>query len=147
MSSALEAIEAVPASVWVAVSLGSIGMSVIGVLAIPWLVCRMPVDWFARPPQSIALRLRARPGATVARNGLGLLLTLLGVTLLFLPGQGILTIVLGLVLTDLPLRDRGLRWVATRPTLARQLQAWRLRSGVAPFAGLSVPLDAGSRGR
>jgi hypothetical protein len=142
VSRSLEVIGAIPASVWVALSLASLGASIVGVLAIPWLVCRMPVDWFARPPQSLAMRLRASPGATVARNGAGLLLTLLGVALLFLPGQGILTIVLGLVLTDLPVRDRGIRWVATRPALARQLQAWRARANVAPFAGLSVPSDA-----
>ncbi len=136
MNGLLDAILAIPAQVWVGVSVGSLVMSIIGVAAVPWLVCRMPVDWFARPPRSLRERLEAEPGPMVLRNALGLFLVLVGVALLFLPGQGVLTIVLGLVLTDLPVRDRGLRWVATRPGLAKQLQSWRQKAGVQPFSGL-----------
>ena len=136
MTATLERIGAVPAWVWLGISIASLLLSVAGVLAIPWLVGRMPTDWFARPPQTFRARLRAEPARTAVRNGLGVLLVFLGVALLFLPGQGVLTIVLGVVLTDLPIRDRGLRWVAARPALARQLQRWRTRFRAPPFAGL-----------
>ena len=127
----------VSSTVWVAVSAASIAMSVAGVLAVPWLVASMPVDWFSRPPQTLRDRLRAKPWSTLGRNLVGAALVALGVALLFLPGQGVLTIVLGLVLTDLPVRDRGLAWVATRPALATTLQKWRRTRGKAPFVGLS----------
>lgn len=136
MTDLLEGLRVVPASVWVGLSVLSLLLSAAGVLAIPWLVCRMPSDWFARAPRTFRDRMRDAPASTTLRNAAGLLLVLLGVALLFLPGQGVLTIVLGLVLTDLPIRDHGLRWVATHPTLSQQLQRWRLRGRVMPFDGL-----------
>lgn len=136
LTHALQAAADVPAAVWLAISAASLGLSVAGVAAVPWLVCRMPVDWFAREAQPFAERARAAPVSTLLRNALGGVLVALGIALLFLPGQGLLTIVLGVVLTDLPVRDRGLRWVASRPALAARLQAWRHRAEVPPFAGL-----------
>lgn len=137
MTHLLDTLQAVPAAVWVGLSMASIAMSIAGVAAVPWLVCRMPPDWFSRPPQPWTDSLRAEPVATVVRNALGLALVLIGIALLFLPGQGLLTIVLGVVLTDLPLRDRGLRWLATRPGLAATMQGWRRKAGVEPFSGLA----------
>ena len=136
MSSLLDTLRTVPSAVWVGVSIASIAMSIAGVAAVPWMVCRMPADWFSRAPQHWTERLRAAPVATVARNALGLALVLLGIALLFLPGQGVLTIMLGVVLTDLPLRDHGLRWVASRPRLAAQMQRWRSKARVPKFTGL-----------
>ena len=136
MSSALASLSSLSPTIWIGISVASLCMSICGVLAVPWMVARMPADWFSRPPQTLRGRLRAAPVATVTRNGLGLGLVLLGIALLFLPGQGVLTILLGTILTDLPLRDRGLRHVAQRPALARRLQHWRARAGVPPFAGL-----------
>lgn len=136
MTDLLDGLRVVPGAVWLGLSIASLLLSAAGVLAIPWLVCRMPRDWFARAPRTFRDRMRAAPVPTVLRNTTGLLLVLLGVALLFLPGQGVLTIVLGLVLTDLPVRDHGLRWVASHPRLSQQLQQWRVRGRVMPFDGL-----------
>lgn len=132
----LEEALSVPAWVWGTVSVASLLLSVAGVLAVPWMVRRMPVDWFSRDAVGLRERLQQAPVPTVLRNGLGLLLIGLGIALLFLPGQGVLTIVLGVVLTDLPLRDRGLRWVGRRPKLAATLQKWRRSGGVPKLIGL-----------
>jgi len=136
MTTALDVVSQVPAAVWLAISAASFACSVAGIAAVPWMVCRMPADWFARSPLAFRDRLKAHPVRVVLRNLLGIGLILLGIALLFLPGQGILTIVLGVVLTDLPIRDKGLHWVARRPKLASQLQTWRYRSGKAPFTDL-----------
>lgn len=138
MNSLLDVLFNVPGWVWGAISAGSLLMSAAGVLAIPWMVRRMPVDWFSREAVDFRARFSAAPLATVLRNGLGGSLLLLGIALLFLPGQGVLTIVLGVVLTDLPVRDRGLRWVGQRPKLAKTLQQWRRTGRVPEFTGLAT---------
>ena len=137
MTELFAVVRGVPGEVWITLSVASIALTIAGVAAVPWLVCRMPVDWFDRAPLPFRDRLQQAPARTLARNALGGALFLLGVALLFLPGQGLLTILLGVVLTDLPLRDRGLRWVASHPGLAVRLQAWRIRARQPPFSGLS----------
>jgi hypothetical protein len=81
-------------------------------IAIPLLVVRMPHDYFLEdrpPPQSwraqhrvVALTLRA------LKDFLGVLLVLAGIVLAMplVPGQGILTILIGLSLVDFPGKRR-----------------------------------------
>jgi len=85
-------------------------------IAIPLLVVRMPADYFLdnRP---IAEKWRARHRAVhltlrVLKDLLGILLVLAGVVLAMplVPGQGILTILIGLSLVDFP----GKRWLELR---------------------------------
>lgn len=124
------------AGLWLGISAASVVASVLGVAMVPWLVGRLPAGWFARQGQGFGVRLAAHPGLTIAQNALGFGLIALGIALLFLPGQGLLTILLGLLLTDLPARDRALRSLAQRPAIARALQALRARRGQPPFEGL-----------
>lgn len=122
--------------VWAAVGTASLVVSVIGIAMVPWLVRRLPAGWFDRAEAPLAERLRAHPGRTVAQNLLGFTLLAVGFALLFLPGQGLLTMLLGLLLTDLPVRDRALRWLAHRPPIARALQDLRRSRGLPTFRGL-----------
>lgn len=129
-------VAAVPAWVWLTLSLGSVAMAVLGVAGLPRVVARLPVDWFLREPPPLSVALRTEPLRVVGRNVLGLLLVALGIALLFLPGQGVLTIIVGLFFTDLPVKGRVLRWLGRRPTLARGLQKLRAWADAPPFAGL-----------
>jgi hypothetical protein len=95
--------------------------------AIPWAVKRLPVDYFMRPPPRHSL------GMMIVRNVLGAALVLLGVLMLVLPGQGILTILVGLMLVDLPIKHRVLVKLLCRPTVARGLDLLRRKLGRPPF--------------
>lgn len=87
-------------------SAASVLMFVGSLVAIPWLVVRIPADYFVHhrhmvdrwQPRHPALRLLF----LVAKNVCGAVLVLAGIAMLFLPGQGILTIVLGLMFMDFP---------------------------------------------
>ncbi len=75
-------------------------------IVIPILVVRIPEDYFARskPPPS---RWRKRHPAVrisvlVIKNVLGAICILTGIAMLFLPGQGIITIVVGITLMNFP---------------------------------------------
>jgi hypothetical protein len=75
----------------------------LGVLAVPAVLLRLPHDHFVRPKRSVS-----RPRSTgkwvifLGRNLVGSALVVLGVALLVLPGQGILTILAGILVLDLP---------------------------------------------
>ncbi|OQX20120.1 MAG: hypothetical protein BWK76_02420 [Desulfobulbaceae bacterium A2] len=106
-------------------------------LLVPWLVARLPVDYFLRQDQRQAVRRRRHPLLVpllaVGRNLLGMALLLAGIAMLFLPGQGLLTMLLGLSLMDFPgkhqLRDRLLR----QPQVEAALNWLRRRAGRPPF--------------
>jgi len=75
-------------------------------IAAPWLVMRIPTDYFVNR-QHVADRWRSRHplvrlGLLAAKNLFGMVLVLAGIAMLVLPGQGILTILVGLICLDFP---------------------------------------------
>jgi hypothetical protein len=98
-------------------------------LLLPLLVIWMPADYFVRSePSPESWRHRhpvARAGARIAKNGLGLLLVVAGAIMLFTPGQGVLTLVLGISLLDLPGKRRVERRLISTPALRWTLDAMR----------------------
>jgi hypothetical protein len=64
----------------------------------------------------------------VAKNLLGIVLLVAGVLMLVAPGQGLLTIAMGIVLIDFPGKFRLERWVVTRPNVWRTLNWLRRRA-------------------
>jgi hypothetical protein len=114
--------------VWAIVGF-SLVMVVGAAVALPYIVVRIPADYFAhdRPPQPFlkqshpALRITA----IAAKNLLGALLLIAGLVMLFTPGQGILCVLLGVALLDVPGKRRLERWIATRPTVFKAINALR----------------------
>lgn len=119
---------------------------VAGLWLVPWLVIRIPEDYFTHDsawhrehavhPVWYWVRL-------VLRNLFGGVLVLLGIAMLVLPGQGILTIVLGLMLVSLPGKFRLAAWLLQRPGV-RQTVAWIRRKAKRPplqFDGIPSPSD------
>jgi hypothetical protein len=111
--------------------LGSISllMLLVSLVAVPWLCCGLPVDYLdlSAPagPSGFARR--------VVRNVFGSLLLVVGVLMLVLPGQGLLTILIGLTLLDFPGKRRFVRRLLMRPQVLRVINAIRRRFGVAPL--------------
>jgi hypothetical protein len=115
---------ALAVAVWVVLTAGSLAIVLRVVLG-------LPADYFEREPQ-------ARPPwtlARLARNLAGLLLIAVGAVLSIpgIPGQGVLTMLVGVLLVDFPQRrklERALlRQVGVLPTLNRL----RARFGRAPL--------------
>ena len=71
-------------------------------ILLPIIVSRMPADYLVRPVEPWSARSRSQVLLGVGRNALGLLLFLGGVLMLVLPGQGLLTMAIGLFLMDFP---------------------------------------------
>ncbi|WP_207621969.1 PGPGW domain-containing protein [Alienimonas californiensis] len=112
-----------------------------GLLALPWLVAAIPEDYFVgdRRPVPVSRR-TGRPrhpavvwSARIGKNVAGGTLILAGVAMLVLPGQGVLTILAGVVLTDMPGKRRLERAIVRRSLVLRALNALRRRRGVGPL--------------
>lgn len=125
------------AEVITTVTVGTLALAVVSLAAVPLLVIRLPADYFRAPRPPLIARLR---GATalgrvglIVKNMLGLVVGLLGVAMLVLPGQGVLTILLALVLLDLPQKHALEARVLRRPGIRKALDAIRHRFDKPPF--------------
>lgn len=75
-------------------------------LLLPILLIRIPEDYFLdsyAPPQKSR---RSRVIFHIVKNLLGLIFLLMGIIMLFIPGQGLLTMLAGLWLMDIPGKRR-----------------------------------------
>lgn len=115
--------------VLIALGIFSIVAVVATAVIVPIVIARMPADYFVRSSDER----RGNPVLVVLKNIAGVLLVLLGVAMLVLPGQGILTLVLGLGLVDFPGRRRFELKVMSRPSVLKAVNALRRRAGREPL--------------
>jgi hypothetical protein len=121
-----------------ALAVGSIGMLVGSLLVTALVVARLPADYF-RDPEPPQLWIDHHPVIRVVlillKNLVGAALVALGIVLSLpgVPGQGVLTILLGLMLLDFPGRRRLERWLVARPAVTRGINRLRARFGAPPL--------------
>lgn len=87
---------------------------------LPWLVGRIPADYFTRPRDPHKWHVMLEPH-TIMRNLLGLPVVIAGIAMLVLPGQGILTIMVGLGIMNFPGKFEIEKWVITRRGVLKAL--------------------------
>lgn len=119
--------------------IGSLATLVLAAILLPIIVIRMPADYFVNDRQP-----KPRSGWSLAglvvRNILGGVLVLAGILMLVLPGQGVLTILIGLTWMDFPGKLRLEQAIVRRPTVAKALNWIRARWDKPPFE----PVDGAS---
>lgn len=117
--------------------LGSLAVFVVSLLSLPWLVAQIPEDYFVpkklRPTQWKAKRPVTRLVTLISKNLLGYVLLLGGIMMLFLPGQGILTMVAGILLIDYPGKFALERKVANTPAIFEGLNWLRAKAKKPPL--------------
>jgi hypothetical protein len=116
-----------PALLW-----GLGGFSVLAVVGsivlVPRYLAKLPPDFLTagdREKHSMAWR--------VVRNVLGVLLVLLGVAMLLLPGQGLITLMVGVLLVDFPGKQRLVQRVLGRPKVLKAVNKLRAKRGSPPL--------------
>lgn len=118
----------------------SVVMFVGSLLLVPVLVARIPADYFLRERGAGTRFSRHHPllrlTLVVVRNLLGGVLLLAGIAMLFLPGQGVLTILIGVMLMDFPWKFELERRIVRTPTVLRSINWLRERASRPP---LEVP--------
>jgi len=102
-----------------------------------WFVVQLPADYFASDGQrksdqraSVSgwVRFLLRNLLAVALVGLGIILSLPGI-----PGQGVLTILLGVMISDFPGKERLERKIVSYPKVLEALNRLRERFGKPPL--------------
>ena len=120
---------------WVAVFSGVVFVG--SLVIVPWLVVRIPADYFAtgrRPRTSFAdNHPLLRWSGLILKNLIGVLLMLAGIAMLLLPGQGLLTLAIGLLLLDFPHKHRVERRIIRIQPVWKSINWLRQKAGVGPL--------------
>ena len=121
--------------------LGTLSVLLLGVtvIATPWLVGRLPSDYFSAPRAPLAGRGARRLLVLAARNVAGLAFMALGLVMLITPGPGVVGLLLGLSLCEFPGKHALLRRLVGRRDVLASLNWLRRRTDSPPFH----PPDAG----
>ena len=106
-------------------------------VAIPWLVARIPADYFTHQDRPSLPFFGRHPlvrlAGLVAKNVLGVAFLAAGLAMLVLPGQGILTILIGVSLLNFPGKRVLELSVIRQPTVHQSLNWIRQRAGSPPL--------------
>jgi hypothetical protein len=111
---------------------------IVSIIGVPWYVRRLPEDYFSRREQE-ELGIERPPhrlanlALVVVKNVVGALLVLAGLAMLVLPGQGLLTLLVGVLMMDFPGKRRLQRRVLAVPSILKAVNALRNRSGEPPL--------------
>jgi hypothetical protein len=109
---------------------------VASLIAIPMLLVWLPVDyfdenrphgWFRTQPAVI------RGTFQVIKNLIAIVFMLCGIAMLVLPGQGVLTILIGLSMLDFPGKNKLERRIVGRPEVLRTINSIRSKFGKPPL--------------
>lgn len=122
------------------------GIGVISLLAtvllLPFMVVRIPPDYFRRGHREHDYVHDRHPlvhhSLVILKNLLGIVLILAGIAMILLPGQGLLTLLIGLMLTDFPGKYRLEKLLIARPGVLRAVNWLRARAHHPPIL---APLD------
>lgn len=111
---------------------GSLLLYIGALLMIPYLIRRVDADFFMHM-QEIADGVRPPPNHHILRlvvqNIVGAFVMLAGFIMCFIPGQGLLTMFLGLLLITFPGRRAMVLSIVRRPSIAKGINWLRRRHG------------------
>jgi hypothetical protein len=116
---------------------GSAILFLASLVVLPLIVVRIPQDYFThtrRPrPTWIPKHGLLRIMALVLKNLGGVVLIVAGMAMLVLPGQGLLTVLVGVLLIDFPGKYRLERWLVSRGHTLRGINWLRRRANREPL--------------
>jgi hypothetical protein len=106
-------------------------------IILPLLILAIPTDYFVAEQRPHLHWQRSnyllRLVLIVLKNFLGVLMVIIGLFLLVLPGQGILTLLAGFILLDFPGKFLFLRWLARKEKVLNSLNWVRKKGNKEPF--------------
>ncbi|CAE6716061.1 MAG: hypothetical protein H8K06_06625 [Nitrospira sp.] len=126
----------VPANVLIWFAVSSVFMFVGTLIAIPIILMRLPADYFdIRKPRPWmenhhpVLRLLGH----IVKNVVGAIFLFAGFLMLFLPGQGVLTMLIGLSLIEFPGKRRVEAKIVGQSTVLSTINSMRAKFGKPPL--------------
>jgi len=120
---------------WIAI--GSVVMFVVSLAAMPMIVARIPADYFTHHGRHRMRQSSRHPIVEllliILKNLLGGVLLIAGFIMLFTPGQGLLSILFGLMIMNYPGKYRLECWIIRKPVIFSAVNAMRERQKVSPL--------------
>jgi hypothetical protein len=111
----------------------SLLLFVVTLVIFPLVIVFLPEDYFVRHRRDPAHQTRRHPAIwltlTILKNIVGWAFILAGIAMLVLPGQGILTILIGVSLANFPGKYALERRLVRKPAVARTLNRIREKAG------------------
>lgn len=115
------------------VGISSIVLFLGSVILIPLIIAYLPHDYFVRAIKPFKRLNLLHMAGRVAKNSIGAIFLLAGFIMLFIPGQGILTILLGLSLINFPGKRRLETRILNMPKAKRLIRWCRKKSRREPL--------------
>ncbi len=124
-----------------------VSSAIVSLFAVGYVLARLPADYFVNPAARESQVKRHPIGRfflLLGRNILGYFLVLLGIALSLpgVPGQGVLTILMGVMLIDLPGKHHLQRWLVTRRFVLRPVNRLRARFSQPPLITEPEPVHS-----
>jgi hypothetical protein len=98
---------------------------------------RIPANYFSEPRRVPTLGGNWPPPirwiVILLKNAIGILVLLFGIAMLILPGQGLITVLIALILIDFPGKYRLQRWVVQRKPVLNSVNWLRKRGQREPL--------------
>jgi len=108
----------------------SVLLLLVTILATPWLVSLLPINYFRSSDRHPVLPGWIGVAWSITRNTAGVVFMVLGIAMLVLPGPGIVCFIMGLSLCEFPGKQRFLRALIARyPRILTSLNWIRAKSG------------------
>ncbi|MBL8745852.1 MAG: hypothetical protein JNK58_05780 [Phycisphaerae bacterium] len=106
-------------------------------LALPAIIVRIPDDYFAHEHRPASRWAHHHPLLRVlfhaGKNILGIVFIVAGTAMLILPGQGLLSLLIGFFMLDFPAKYRVERWLVRRKRLLASINWLRKKAGHGPI--------------
>lgn len=104
---------------------------------VPWLVVRIPADYFTHQKRHRQAKQSKHPiiqvTLIIAKNVLGCLFVVIGFVMLFLPGPGYMTMLIGVMFLDFPGKYQLERRLVSYGPVFRSINRLRHRTGRDPL--------------
>ncbi len=136
MNTLLNAISPYEHILWLMTLLSVVSL-VASLFLIPLAIKGLPNDYFSNPGVWQSTHRDISPLWRIAKNLLGYSFIVFGIVMLVTPGQGLLTLSVGVLLAELPGKQRLERHLARRPGVFSALNWLRRRQGAAPFEAVT----------
>ncbi len=123
--------------VLIGMGISSIFIFLISILGISWFIAQIPEDYFLRSKRQPSKWREQKPilrfVVMFGKNLIGLSLIIGGLLMLVLPGQGLLTIVTGLLLVNYPGKYKLEQKLSSMPSIFRALNWIRSKAKKPPL--------------
>lgn len=115
----------------------SVSSLFVSIAVIPWIIIKIPKDYFHEQYRVRVTKQSSHPLIaqifTGLKNLIGFIFIILGILMLVLPGQGVLTILMGLFLMNFPGKYRLERKIVSAPKVLQTLNWIRTKANEPPL--------------